>query len=115
MGQLLPLPAKRPLRHHIPLLISADFIPHPTILTTKSPQITPYARLRPKKAQLTKSPQTEKELRVVGYRVAGANYWRRVPDLRIKIRNEARAMETMDEPCKDGLNQQHLNPLYANI
>ena len=39
---------------------------------------------------------------------------RRVRELRIIIRNEARAMETMCEACNDGLNQQHSNPLYAN-
>ena len=39
---------------------------------------------------------------------------RRVQGLRIKIRNEARAMETIFETCNDGLNQQHSNPSYAN-
>ena len=39
---------------------------------------------------------------------------RRVRELRIKIKNETRAMETMCQHC-GGYNQQHPNPLYANL
>lgn len=39
---------------------------------------------------------------------------RKVRALRIKIKNETRAMETMCQHCSGGYNQQHPNPLYAN-
>ena len=38
---------------------------------------------------------------------------RRVRELRIKIKNETRAMETMCQHSAYGYNQQHSNPLYA--
>jgi len=38
---------------------------------------------------------------------------RRVRELRIKIKNETRSMETMCQHCGESYNQQHSNPLYA--
>ena len=38
---------------------------------------------------------------------------RRVRELRIKIKNETRSMETMCQHCGKSYNQQHSNPLYA--
>ena len=39
---------------------------------------------------------------------------RKVRALRIKIKNETRAMETMCQHCSGGYNQQYPSPLYAN-